>query len=57
MNLRYPFRFRDAAIRSACEKRAEEKGLSLNEWMNRALTHAATRGGAITITHTETLEF
>lgn len=54
---RYLMRFKDEETRAACEKRAKEKGISLNEWLNRAAIYAVTRSGPLKITKTETLEF
>lgn len=49
---RMTLRFDSEELRKACEERAEEKDISLNEWVNRALKHAVARGGEYTETRT-----
>lgn len=44
------FRPETDQLRADIVKRAGEKGLSVNEWMNRALTHALLKGGTIETT-------
>lgn len=46
------FRPETDQLREDIVARAAEKGLSVNEWMNRALAHALLKGGAMKVTTT-----
>lgn len=47
------FRPKTEEMKAAIEKRAAEKGLSVNEWLNRAVTAALGKGGVVVETRRE----
>jgi hypothetical protein len=54
-----PIHFRPESedLRAKIVARAEEKGISVNEWLNRAATFGVTNGGKLKITTVVQAEF
>lgn len=43
-------RLRDPQMKADIERRAAERGISVNEWLNRAISHSLLKGGTVRVT-------